>query len=308
MIFLAIIILGLSLYFIFKPTKSAISETGLIMGLTVENIGGINHNIETYYGSAELATSKEMLENLKLEVFPEDKTTFFPDPSLCLGSKIIIKRATPVVVDDAGNKIIYRTWAANLTDFLREKNIELGKDDKIEPALETSLKDNLNIKITRVAITEIKEKENIAYKTITKDDPNMEKGTTHVEQNGQTGIREKTYQVTRENGKEINRKLLKNEVVKEPKDKIIIRGTKAVIYGQGKASYYSGVGALTAAHNSLPKGTKVLVTNLANGKSVEVTIMDKGIQGDFIIDLSRDAFAKIGSTAQGVLNVRLEKP
>jgi hypothetical protein len=301
-------VLGLSLYFIFKPAKEISKGSGLVMGTAVENINGINHNIETYYGSAELATSEEMLENLKLEVFPEDKTTFFPDPGLRLGSKIVIKRATPIIVADADNKTTYRTWAGNIKDFLQEKNIELGKDDKIEPALETSIKDNLNIKIIRVAITEIKEKENIAYKTITRDDPNMDKGTTRVEQNGQTGAREKTYQVTRENGKEISRQLLKNEVTKEPKDKIIIRGTKAVIYGQGKASYYPGVGALTAAHNSLPKGTRVLVTNLANGKSVEVTIMDKGIQGDFIIDLSKDAFTKIGSTSQGVVNVRLEKP
>ncbi len=249
-----------------------------------------------------------MYKNLGLEVYLEDRVTIFPDPALHLGSKIVIKRATPVIIDDANNKTIYRTWSNNIKDLLEEKNIELGKDDKIEPSQDNSIKDNLEIKITRVAITEVTEKESIAYKTTTRDDPNMDKGTTKVEQNGENGQREKTYQVRRENGKEVSRNLLKNEITKQPKDKIVIRGTKAVVYGIGRASYYGGVGAFTAAHNSLPKGTKVLVTNLANGKSVEVTIMDRGIEGDFIIDLSRDAFAKIGSTNQGVLSVRLEKP
>lgn len=305
---LSMILVGLGIYFVFKPAKQSAQESGLIMGASVENIDGIDHKVETYYGSALLDNVNAMYKDLKIDIYPEDRVNVFPDPSLHLGSQIIIKRAVPIIVFDANDKKIYRTWANNVTNFLQENKLEIGKDDKIEPSQDSTVRDNLEIKITRVAITEIKEKEDIAYKTITRDDSNMDKGIIKIEQNGEKGKREKTYQVTRENGKEVSRKLLKNEVIKDPKDKIVIRGTKMVVYGIGRASYYGGVGAFTAAHNSLPKGTKVLVTNLANGKSVEVTIMDRGIKGDFIIDLSKDAFVKIGSTSQGVLSVRLEKP
>ena len=52
---------------------------------------------------------------------------------------------------------------------------------------------------------------------------------------------------------------------------------------------------LTAAHKTLPFGTKVRVTNLANSKTVEVVINDRGpyVEGR-IIDLSRGAAEELG--------------
>ena len=89
----------------------------------------------------------------------------------------------------------------------------------------------------------------------------------------------------------------------------------------GKASYYamkyqlrktaSGERfnqlALTAAHKKLPFGTKVLVTNVKNGKNVEVKINDRGpfVKGR-IIDLTRKAFSKIASLDSGVIDVKIK--
>jgi rare lipoprotein A len=63
---------------------------------------------------------------------------------------------------------------------------------------------------------------------------------------------------------------------------------------------------LTAAHRSLPFGTRVLVENLSNGQSVVVRINDRGpFTGGRIIDLSKAAAASIGMIASGVANVRV---
>lgn len=65
---------------------------------------------------------------------------------------------------------------------------------------------------------------------------------------------------------------------------------------------------LTAAHKSLPFGTKIRVTNLANGKSVIVEVIDRGpfVRGREI-DLSRKAFYSIASSSgMGYINVALE--
>lgn len=90
---------------------------------------------------------------------------------------------------------------------------------------------------------------------------------------------------------------------------------------KGGASYYSSKfqgkktasGAvynewhLTAAHKTLPLGSKVKVTNLANQKSVIVKINDRGpYVGGRVIDLSLGAFCKIASTKDGVIKVVLE--
>jgi rare lipoprotein A len=63
---------------------------------------------------------------------------------------------------------------------------------------------------------------------------------------------------------------------------------------------------LTAAHKTLPFGTKVLVTNLENGRSVVVRINDRGPFAEGrIIDLSRSAAEKIGITESGVARVKI---
>jgi rare lipoprotein A len=90
---------------------------------------------------------------------------------------------------------------------------------------------------------------------------------------------------------------------------------------EGEASYYAQVlngqktasgeiydkNAFTAAHRSLSFGTKVRVTYLKTGKSVDVVINDRGpfVKGR-IIDLSRAAAEKIGLTEDGSGKVKLE--
>ncbi|MEP0521693.1 MAG: septal ring lytic transglycosylase RlpA family protein [Hyphomicrobiales bacterium] len=85
----------------------------------------------------------------------------------------------------------------------------------------------------------------------------------------------------------------------------------------GKASWYAlysrtasgemmNPNHLTAAHKSLPFGTKVRVTNMKNGKSVVVRINDRGpfIKGR-VIDVSKGAARKIGMIKSGVAQVKV---
>lgn len=62
--------------------------------------------------------------------------------------------------------------------------------------------------------------------------------------------------------------------------------------------------AMTAAHRSLPFGTKVRVTNKRNGRSVVLRINDRGpFTGGRIIDLSKAAASRIGLIASGTAPV-----
>lgn len=66
-------------------------------------------------------------------------------------------------------------------------------------------------------------------------------------------------------------------------------------------------GKLTAAHRSLPLDTKARITNLENGRSVEVTVNDRGpyIEGR-VIDLSTRAAQALGMEKDGLALVRIE--
>ena len=66
-------------------------------------------------------------------------------------------------------------------------------------------------------------------------------------------------------------------------------------------------GTMTAAHRTLPFGTKVKVTNLRNGRSAIVRINDRGpFHGNRVIDLAHGAAQNLGLVASGVAQVRLE--
>jgi rare lipoprotein A len=64
---------------------------------------------------------------------------------------------------------------------------------------------------------------------------------------------------------------------------------------------------LTAAHRTLPFGTKVKVINVANGRSVNVTINDRGpFAAGRIIDVSKKAARKLGMVDAGVASIEIK--
>lgn len=64
---------------------------------------------------------------------------------------------------------------------------------------------------------------------------------------------------------------------------------------------------LTAAHKTLPFGTKVRVTNVANNQTVDVVINDRGPYVDGrVIDLSKSAAEKLGFVNLGLAEVKIE--
>jgi rare lipoprotein A len=63
---------------------------------------------------------------------------------------------------------------------------------------------------------------------------------------------------------------------------------------------------LTAAHRTLPMGTRLLVTNLRNGRTVEVRVNDRGpVAAGRIIDLSYAAAVALGAVSDGLFPVRV---
>src|SRR5687767_13438379 len=101
--------------------------------------------------------------------------------------------------------------------------------------------------------------------------------------------------------------------------------TKALETREGLASFYgkefhgrrtaSGtrfdMNAMVAAHPSYPFGTRLRVTNLANGRSATVRVVDRGPSAalranGLIIDVSRRAAEVLGFIQRGRTRVRLE--
>lgn len=93
----------------------------------------------------------------------------------------------------------------------------------------------------------------------------------------------------------------------------VVGSGQASFYGPGFAGRPTASGEifnpshLTAAHPSLPFGSKVRVTNQSNGREVVVRINDRGpFAKNRIIDLSTAAASQIGMVNSGTANVTLE--
>lgn len=113
---------------------------------------------------------------------------------------------------------------------------------------------------------------------------------------------------------------LQKDTIQTDSVKIEIFQNDSLITVRGKATYYASKfhgrrtsngeiysnKKMTAAHLKLPFGTLVTVTNLNNGRTVEVRVNDRGPHTKaFIIDVSQAAAKELGFYGKGVTNVEI---
>ncbi len=150
-----------------------------------------------------------------------------------------------------GYELTALTTSNKVSDILNENNITLKEDEKVTPSLDEEIKPGQTIKITNktkqevqiatvseegvetsidellenyTPITEkiIVEQQPIPFETVTKaSTQDTEDVTNKVLQEGEEGIKQITYKVKYQNEEEIERTVLSEEVIKEPKQRIV---------------------------------------------------------------------------------------
>lgn len=108
-----------------------------------------------------------------------------------------------------------------VSNVLNELNIELDKNDTLNKDKEEVVQQNDLIKITRVETKTKTQIETLEYSTVTKGSGSW---TKTIEQEGKNGKVKRTYLLTYANGKETNKKLIKEEIIEKPVDKVIRYG------------------------------------------------------------------------------------
>jgi len=201
------------------------------------------------------------------------------------------------------------TNAATVRELLSAMGIDPDGDDRVQPSPRTPLHDGMRVRYARVGIQIRHVEAPIPYTTHTIYSDELDPGQIRVTRQGTSGLMVETYRVRVVNGEVVGRVLLDRRVIAEAISQRRLVGRAETIHGTevGEASYYTFApgNGLTAAHPWLPFGTVVTVTNLANGKTVTVTINDRGPFGGRVIDLSEEAFSRIAPLGAGVCQVRL---
>jgi murein DD-endopeptidase MepM/ murein hydrolase activator NlpD len=113
------------------------------------------------------------------------------------------------------------------TSELLELNSELDRDSVIRVGDEMKVQAYKPVvKVQSTYVT--KKEEEIPFETEVREDESMFKGDQKVTQEGQAGVQVIEYEVTEENGSLTRRKVLSEEVTKEPVKKVVTKGTKVI--------------------------------------------------------------------------------
>jgi len=128
----------------------------------------------------------------------------------------------------AGKKPVTRTVPAlTAREALDELGVKVDKHDQIKPGRDAELDDGDKVVFTDIRIvTKRVKNEAIDFATVERADDSMFEGETSVVRSGDEGLRHVTYRITYRNGELVARKVLKQNVLDEPRPAIIEVGTK----------------------------------------------------------------------------------
>lgn len=300
-LFLASVLLFFSLDYQKKEARWSGKENAVIV---------IDGTTPIRFPVMETRSIGELLE--KNGVTLRDEDIIFPAREMAAvpGTHVIVKRAQAITILADGQEKKIFTQEPDVERAIAVSGTTLDEDDIVKPARESATYPGVKIAITRVEVREEVIEKAISFAKKVNEDDKLSWRKTIVTKKGEKGVEKLTYRISSHDGKEVNRKLLKREVVKEPVTEVTTQGTYVKLgkSHKGAASWYAWTGTMAAANPWLPKGSYVKVTNVDNGKSVIVVINDRGpfVPGR-IIDLDKVAFAKIASIGAGVINVKMEE-
>ena len=174
------------------------------------------------------------------------------------GETISIYKAHEVTIVDGDTTTVRKTTYKKVEDILKELNITLGEKDEVTPGLNSEVATVDTIKIARTGKTTETKKEVIKFETKEEKDDSkyVDEKVTKVE--GKNGEKEVTYNVVRENGKEVSREVASEKVITEATAKVVVVGTKQRPVAEqsyaAQAQSYSAPGGSVALANGNTAG------------------------------------------------------
>ncbi|WP_077298842.1 G5 and 3D domain-containing protein [Virgibacillus pantothenticus] len=186
----------------------------------------INGQQTEYYTTTD--TIDAFLKENNLSYHQRDDVSFTKGDAITDGLHLKIDQAYEITVNDGENQKRIWTTGGTVAEVLEQSNVAFDKDsaDKVEPALNKPVTKDTVISVVRVKTEKDHVTEEMAFETEEREDSNLPKGEERVLTEGKAGKVKKVYQIVKENGKEVSRDLIDEEVVEESKNRIVAIGTK----------------------------------------------------------------------------------
>ncbi|KIL52501.1 G5 and 3D domain-containing protein [Jeotgalibacillus soli] len=206
----------------------------------------------------------EFLRKEKIEVGEQDNLSHDLQAEIKENMVISLEQAFAWTLVDGTTQ--QEAWSTSITvaDFLKQQDIKLNKDDRTEPGLDTKLAEGATVKIVRVEkVTDVLE-EPKDFAVESRKDNDLAEGTEQVIQKGEKGLIEKTYEVVKENGKEVSRELKSEKTLKESRNEVVAVGTKVYVAQVSRGQQSTQASQTSNTSSAEPSGGKEMyVTSTA---------------------------------------------
>lgn len=174
-------------------------------------------------------TPKQIAKHAGIELRDEDNaevdvTNDFASDGASI--RMSVDRAAPIQLTLYGKAETVYTQAETVADFMKEKNIVLGKDDdtSIEPS--AKITSNMQLSIWRNGKQTMTQEEAIPFETEKIQDANREASFKQVDTPGVKGTKMVTYEIIMQNGIEVSRVAIQTVVTKQPTKQVETVGAK----------------------------------------------------------------------------------
>lgn len=267
---------------------------------------------------------KNILEEANIEVKEHDLVSQRLDTEVGADNKIDIQKAFQLtLVDGLEERQVWST-STTVANFLKQQEIQLNESDRVDKGLEEVITPNDKIAVVRVEkVTDVVE-ESVDFAVEKKNDSSLLKGKEKVVTEGKKGKVERTYNIVKENGKVVSKKVASEKVLEEPKTKVVSVGTKVVTASVSRSSepasgkefyveataytpYCAGCSGISAAGLNLranpemkviavdprviPLGTKVWVEGYGHAVAGDTGGAIKGNKIDILVPTKSEAYS-----------------
>lgn len=197
----------------------------------------------------------ELAERYSIEVKDVDEVNVSRTDVVSSEMEIKVHKAIPIIVNADGIKSEAFIAPRTVADALKKLGLTLGAKDKISLALDHMLEPNDQLDVVRVSEKIEVLTSEIPYQTVAQPADYPVGLPDKVVSRGSNGAQEQTIRLTLEDGKEVDREILGQRVVKAPTNQVVSRGTQTSISRGGNTIQFKRAYVMRASAYCIPGGT-----------------------------------------------------
>ncbi len=190
--------------------------------------GGVKKPIVSSY-----QTAKDIVKDGEISLHDEDVVTLEKADELTDGAglKAIISRATPINLTFFGKNETVYTQAKTVGEFIKDRSIKIGADDRLSHELQVAITPNMELRIWREGKQTITVEEDVPFTTEKIQDADKAPGYKEIRSSGKNGKRTVTYEILIQDGEEVSRLELNSITTQQAVKQVEVHGAKFAYTG-----------------------------------------------------------------------------